>query len=152
MPILFNQFDSGVTTALIARLLAYLETLPLDIRARVVNQYEQDVQSLPLIVVSQTELEEVVYQSGNYRVALDVSVRVDMDSGNPAQFTNLSAAVLDALQQDDLIAQLNAETDAAGSKLCIVKGIVLEQSRLEEVGERQWRRVYALNVYGCAVG
>ena len=102
----------------------------------------------PLVVVSPTELEEMVYQSGHYRVAVEVTVKVDMDSGSGGQFLLLSGAVLDCLQQTDLVAQLNAVQDATGRALCVVQGLVLEQSRLEDVGDRQWRRVYSLNVFG----
>ena len=147
MPLTRSTFDTGVVTALVDRIRAYLEGLGDDCRAKVVAQWEPDVQELPLVVVSCTELEEVVYQSGHYRVALDVTLKA-----NPAMegFLSLSGALLDALQQVDLTAQLNAVLDPTGRAYCVVQGIVLEQSRLEDVADWQLRRVYALNLFGHA--
>jgi hypothetical protein len=148
MPLVLNTFDTGVATALQERLRGYLVGLGDECRATVVGQFETEAQVSPLVVVSPTELEEMVYQSGHYRVAVEVTVKVDMDSGSGGQFLLLSGAVLDCLQQTDLVAQLNAVQDATGRALCVVQGLVLEQSRLEDIGDRQWRRVYSLNVFG----
>lgn len=150
MPLILSTFDTGLTTALTARLRAYLDGLGDDCQATVVEQATADVQQLPLVVVSATELEEMVYQSGHYRCGVEVGVRVDMDTGGADQFKKLSGAVLDALQQTDLIAQLNAVRDEYNRALCVVQGLVLEQARLEDIGDRQWRRVYSLNVFGHA--
>jgi tRNA A58 N-methylase Trm61 len=92
---------------------------------------------------------EEVYQSGIYRLGVEVIIRVDQDAGNPDQLLHLSAAVLDFLQQVDLISQLNSVMDENGRALCYVQLIIIEQSRLEDIGDRQWRRVYALTVLGC---
>ena len=148
MALVLNQFDTGLSTALVTVLRDYLEGLGDDMRATVVEQATQDVQQMPLVVVSTTELEEVVYQAAVYRCAVEIGVRVDMDSGSPGQLNKLSGAVLDALQQTNLITLLNACKDETGATLCVVKGIVLELSRLEDIGTRQWRRVFSLNVYG----
>lgn len=150
MPLVLNTFDSGVTLALVDRLSSYLRGLGDDMTATVVPQETADVQQLPLVVVSATELEEVIFQSGVYRVAIDIGIRVDMDAGSPDQLRKLTGAVLDCLQQDDLPAQLSAVVDEFGRALCVVQGTVLEQSRLEDIGDRQWRRVVSVNVFGSA--
>jgi hypothetical protein len=151
MPLTFNTFDSGVTTALVDRLRSYLGGLGAEYAGKVVEQTSPDVQSVPLVVVSPTELEEMVYQAAVYRVGLEITVKVDGKlEGGDVMFKNLSAAVVDCLQQEDLIAQLNAVKDETGRALCIVQGVVLEQSRLEDIGDWLLRRVYSLNVFGCA--
>jgi hypothetical protein len=121
----------------------------------VVEQTSKEVQERRMVQVSATELEEVVYQSGHYRAGLEITVKVDAkeeNAGGGQQFKALSSAVLDALQQEDLITQLNAVTDETGRALCVVQGIVLEQSRLEDIGDWMLRRVYSLNVYGFNPG
>ena len=150
MPLISNAFDTGVVTALCGAIRGYLSALGVSDMPAVVEQATTGVQALPLVVVSATELEEMVYQTGNYRVAVEVGLRVDMDAGGSEQLRLLSGALLDCLQQVDLVAQLNALKDDTGRVLCIVQGLVLEQSRLEDIGDRQWRRVYALNVFGCS--
>lgn len=152
MPLVLNQFDSGVTTAIVERLRAYLAALGEEYSAKVVEQTSGDVQQAPLVVVSATELEESVYQSGHYRVGLEITVKVDANTGGSQQFKALSGAVLDALQQEDLITQLNAVADETGRALCVVQGITLEQSRIEDVGDWLLRRVYSLNAYGFNPG
>jgi hypothetical protein len=151
MPLTLNQFDSGVTTAIVERLRAYLAALGEEYSAKVVEQTSEEVQERRMVQVSATELEESVYQSGHYRAGIEVTVKVDAkeeNAGGPAQFKALSAAVLDALQQTDLETQLNAVTDETGRALCVVQGITLEQSRIEDVGDWMLRRTYTLNVYG----
>ena len=150
MPLTRSTFDTGVVTALVDRLRAYLDGLGDDCRAKVVAQWEPDVQEMPLVVVSPSEMEEVVYQSGHYRVAVEVMLKVDANTGGSESFLRLSGALLDALQQDDLAAQLTAVLDATGRAYCVVQGLVLEQSRLEDVADWQLRRVYSLNLFGCA--
>ena len=145
-----STFDSGVTLALVDRIASYLRGLGDDVNAKVVPQEIADVQELPLVVVSATELEEVVYQSGTYRVGMEIGIRVDMDAGNPDQLRQITGGVLDALQQTDLVAQLTAVVDEYGRVLCVVNGLVLEQSRLEDVGDRVWRRVISMDVFGHA--
>lgn len=149
MPLVLSTFDSGVVAGLVGLLRGYLEALGVEKMPAVVSQEEKIPQTLPLVVVSVTELEEFIYQSGNYRCGVEVGVRVDMDTGTPEQLRTLSAGVLDCLQQDDLIAQLNALKDDAGRPLCYVQLVVLNQSRMEDIGDRQWRRVFALDVFGC---
>lgn len=152
MPTIYNQFDTGASAALVDRLRVYLWALGDSCQVKVVGQSEKQVQEKTLVVVSATELEEVIYQSGHYRAAVEVTVKVDMDTGTEEQFVALSGGVLDALQQVDLVAQLNAVKDETGRALCVVQGLVLNQSRLEDIGERQWRRVYALDVFGFNPG
>jgi hypothetical protein len=148
MPLVLNQFDSGATTAIVERLRAYLAALGAEYTADVVTQTSPDTQKLPLVAVSPTELEEMVYGSGHYRAGVEVTVKVDVNNGGETQFRALSGAVLDALQQTDLVAQLNAVTDETGRALCVVQSLVLEQSRIEDVGDWMLRRVYSLNLYG----
>lgn len=151
MPTVLNTFDTGVASALIDRLRAYLDGLGEEYRCNVVGKDSDEVQRAVLVAVSPTELEEVVYSSGHYRVAVDVTVKVDAtedNEGGAQRHAALSGAVLDALQQSDLATQLNGVTDATGRALCVVQGIVLEQSRLEDVGDWQLRRTYALSLFG----
>jgi hypothetical protein len=93
----------------------------------------------------------MVYQAAVYRVGLEITVKASGKAEDgAAMFRGLSAAVVDCLQQEDLVAQLNAVKDETGRALCVVQGVVLEQSRLEDIGDWVFRRVYTLNVFGCA--
>ena len=137
--LLHNTFDSGVTTAIVSLLGDWLRGL--GISASVREQATKDVQVAQEVVVSCTEIEEVVYQSGTYRVAMELTVKVDRTTGTVQQFRDLGAATLDLLQRTDLIASLNALKDATGRGLCVVDGTVINQSRMEDVGDDTWRKV-----------
>lgn len=148
MPLIYNTFDSAACLALADRLDAYLHGLGDEMVAKVVTQESKEVKGNPLVVVSCTELEEVVYQTGHYRAGLEVTVKVDADAGSPDQIRRLTGAVLDCLQQTDLISQMNSVQDETGRALVVVQLVVLNQSRMEDVGDRQWRRVIAFDVFG----
>jgi hypothetical protein len=150
MPQTLSTFDSGAAEAIVERITAYFEGLDEENRAPVFPQNPDTVKVAPAVIVSQTELEEIVYQSGHYRVGFDITVQVDASNGGGAVFKALSAATLDALQQSDLVAQLNSVKDETGRALCVVQGIVLEQSRIEDLGDWMIRRTYSVNLYGHA--
>jgi len=150
MPLVYSTFDSGLIAALVRLCDAYLKNLGDDFSSDVVNQMEVQTMRYPLVIVSPTEIEEMVYQSGHYRVGVEFSINVDMDIGSPQQMENLAGAVLDFLQQTDLIQQLNTVTDDTGRALCVVQLVTIEQSRLEDIGDRKWRRVLVVDFLGHA--
>lgn len=145
--LIHNTFDSGVTTAFAGLLQDWLRGLGQS--ATVVEQATKDVQVAQEVVVSCTELEEVVYQSGTYRAGMELTVKVDRTTGTVQQFRDLGAATLDFLQLDDLAAQLTAQRDATNRGYCVVAGTVINQSRMEDVGDDTWRKVFVVDVFGC---
>lgn len=149
---MFNTFDTGVVTALRGAVAAYLRRLGGPTDVPVLEQAQTEPQAASSVTVSATESEEMVLGSGHMRVGLDVMLRVDQDTGSPELLRDLSQAVADALQQDDLVAQLTAYRDETDRPVCVVQGIFPGTSRLEDIGDRQWRRVYTLEVFGFSPG
>lgn len=148
---IFNTFDSGLELAIVSKLGTYLTALSFSPAPRVVAGRTTAVQDLPAVVVAATELEEVVYQSGVYRCAIDLEVRIDMDGTNAvALCRTLPAAVLDFIQQTDLASQLSGVVDGDGNKYVSIKGIVPNIAQLNDVGDRRWSKRFAVDFFGFA--
>ena len=147
--LIYNTFDSGLAACHVELLRNYLGVIGgLVANVTVVPQEETQPQQLPLVVVSATEQNEAVFQTGIYEVTVEFSVRVDMDAGGADQLRTLSSAVLDYLQQTDLKTQLTAVRDPENNALATVKLLVLGSARLEEIGDRQWGRVFIQKAFG----
>jgi len=122
---------------------SYLDSQNID--AKIVRGEDNQVQELPLIVVSCSGGEEAIFQSGIYSVKLSATVKVDLDSGSPNLSAQLFGAVFDVFQMTDLMKQINDLGNI------LIKGIVLLEHSVEDVGDRQWNKTVSSEFFGYAV-
>lgn len=140
----YNVFENNIESNMMEIIGAYLTTQGF-VSAAVVRGEDATVETLPRVIVHCTEGEEVVYQSSNYRVKLNATVKCDLDSGSPIQSAVLFGTVFDVFQMDDLIAQLNAFSNV------LIKGLVLLDHNVEDVGDRMWSKTVSMDVFGYAL-
>lgn len=138
-----NIFEHNLETNMMSLINSHLESL--STTAHIVRGETGDTQILPLIIVHAVDSLEAVFQSGIYQVKLTVTVKEDLDSGSPAHSSQLFGAVVDVLQQTDIITLMN---NLGGLYL---KGSVLLDQSLEEVGDRMWVKSVSVDFFGFSV-
>ena len=109
------------------------------------------VVNLPRVVIVPGDGEEAIYQSGNMRIPVEIQCKADLDTGGYPQAKALFTATLDAVQQADLITQLNAATDINNNQLVGVQGIVITGVRLNETGDRMFVKTITVDCFGYSV-
>lgn len=143
MPAALNIFEHNVETALLGILEANVTGIAAPVKFA--RGEDASIKTLPMVVVSSVDLEEIIYQSGNYRVTVEIITTDDLDSGSPQESALLFAKVLDALQMVNLKELMN------DTGLVVIQGIVLGAQKVNDLGDRQWQKTVSIEFFGFAI-
>jgi len=168
MSIIYNTFEENCETAFMQILNSYLKVNYKDYGILNIVNTSGDIDiyqsieetepletvnslilNLPRIICSSKSSVEEIYQSGIYRVSIQFIIKCNLDgNGDYTQAKALYSSVLDALQQVNLIEQLNNTYDNDNNSLVTIKGLILEERRLNEVEERRFVKIIDMDVIG----
>lgn len=135
-----NVFEDRVETGLIAILQEVFTRQ--GVRCRLTRGESDSKKTYPLCTVSSSDGEEAIFQTAIWRLTVEVIVECDVDTSALADSAAIFGAVLDVLQDRDLILKL----EAAGRVK--VKGFVFGTQRVNELGDRLWSKTATADVFG----
>ncbi len=172
MSIIYNDFPSNLETAFMQIIKGYLQQNYKNYQiVSVVNtagdqdQYqpiettgpdepaEALILNLPRVVCSADSCTEAIYQTGIYQVNMSIIIKANLDGqGGFPQAKALYSSVLDAIQMVHLKQQLNLCVDNNNNRLVLIKGIVLNEQRLNETIERMFQKTVSMDTFGFSFG
>lgn len=143
-----NNFEYAAESALIDIIKARMGSLAQRIvRGEVSPRLESEaVETLPCLIVSTSDFEEAIYQTGIYQGNINLTVKTDIDRQTASESAALFASLVDVLQLDDLKDLMN------NTGKITVQGLVLGPAKTDEVDDRRWIKSISLQVFGFGAG
>lgn len=142
MPPPYNTFDAAVKKAFIKVFNDNIGSLSQNIVGS--DTIEPDV--LPRVIVAVTDMEEIIFNTGNYRARVEITLKTNIGNQLPTDSETLFASVLDVLQTEDFNQQM---TDTG---FLIVQGSVIQQMTPAVVEDQMWVKKLEIDIFGLSNG
>lgn len=142
MPPPYNTFDSAVEKACVRLIKASCGSLC----ENIVGSDNTDPDVLPRVIVSTEDMEEIIYQTGNYRGRVEITIKTNIGNQTSEDSETLFASVLDVFQQVDF----NNQMTATGLMVC--QGSIIQQLTPSGTEDQMWTKKFDVDIFGLSYG